>query len=43
MVKEVEKWIRNYRQMKAIAQEVSTLNLALIHRHVPESRAGSKS
>ena len=42
MVKEVEGWIRNYRQLKAITAEVSKLNLALIHRHVPESRAESK-
>jgi hypothetical protein len=43
MVKEVKTWIRNYRQMTAIAKEVSKLNMALIHRHVPESRAASKS
>jgi len=42
MVKEVEEWIRNYWQLKAIVKEVSTLNLAIIHRHVPENRAGSK-
>lgn len=42
MVKEVESWIRNYRRMKRIAEEVSKLNLALIHRHVPESRAAGK-
>lgn len=42
MLKEVRTWIRNYRQMTAIAKEVSKLNMALIHRHVPESRAVSK-
>lgn len=42
MVKEVKEWIGNYRKLKAIIQETSTLNLAIIHRYGPESRAGSK-
>ena len=43
MVKEVKQWTSNYRRMQRIVREVSKLNMALIHRHVPESRAGGKS
>lgn len=40
MIPEVKKWIRNHQQMQRILKEVSKLNMAIIHRHVPESRAG---
>lgn len=39
MVKEVKEWIGNHRRMQRILKEVSKLNMAIIHRHVPESRA----
>lgn len=38
MVTEVSEWIANRRRMERILKEVSKLNMAIIHRHVPESR-----
>lgn len=38
MVEEVRAWIANRRRMERILKEVSKLNMAIIHRHVPESR-----
>ena len=43
MIEEVKEWIKNHRWMQRILKEVSKLNLAIIHRHVPESRGGGKS
>ena len=43
MIPEVKTWIRNHRQMQRILKEVSKLNMAIIHRHVPESRGGGKA
>ena len=37
-VQEVKEWIQNYRQVQRILKELSKLNMALIHRHVPERR-----
>jgi len=42
MVEEVRTWIRNHRQLREILKKVSKLNMAIIHRHVPESQAGGK-
>ena len=41
-VQEVKEWIHNYRQTQRILKELSKLNMALIHRHVPESRAAHR-
>ena len=38
MIKEVREWISNYRRLQRIIKEVSKLDMALIHRHIPESR-----
>lgn len=43
MVPEVQTWIRNHRHMQRILKEVSKLNMAIIHRHVPEHRAADRS
>ncbi len=43
MIPEVKTWIRNHRQLQRILKEVSKLNMAIIHRHVPESRGGGKA
>ena len=43
MVEEVKAWILNYRQTQRILKELSKINMAIIHRHVPESRAGARS
>jgi hypothetical protein len=42
MTKEVKEWIKNHRRLQRILKEVSKLNMAIIHRHIPESRAPSK-
>ena len=42
MVKEVKEWIRNYRRMQRLTEEISKLSMALIHRRVPESRGGGR-
>ncbi len=42
MVEEVKEWIKNHRRMQRILKEVSKLNMAIIHRHIPESRGGVK-
>ena len=42
MVEEVREWTANYRRMQRIIKEISKLNMALIHRHVPENRAAAR-
>jgi integrase len=42
-VEEVREWIKNHRRLQRILKEVSKLNMAIIHRHVPESRGVGKS
>ena len=39
MVKEVERWIRNYRRTKKLLAEASGLSMAIIQAYVPEKRA----
>ena len=38
MTEEVKEWIKNHRRLQRILKEVSKLNMAVIHRHIPESR-----
>jgi hypothetical protein len=42
MVEEVKEWIKNYRQLQKIIKEVSKLDMALIHRHIPGSQGADK-
>ncbi len=42
MVKEVTEWVKNHKRMQRILKEVSKLNMAIIHRHVPESLDDAK-
>lgn len=42
MVGEVKEWIKNYRRLQRIIKEVSKLDMALIHRHVPEGRGDAR-
>ncbi len=42
MVQEVRTWITNHRKLQRMLKEISKLNMAIIHRHVPESRVGAK-
>lgn len=37
MIKEVKAWIRNYKQMQEMVQTISKLNMAIIHRYLPEN------
>jgi len=41
MVKEVQRWIRNYRALKKRLEEISGLSVSIIQRHVPERRAAA--
>ena len=43
MIEEVREWIKNHRRMQRILKEVSKLNMAIIHRYVPENRGENKS
>jgi len=43
MVKEVQTWISNHRRLQFIVKEMSKLNMAIIHRHIPESRDAGQS
>jgi hypothetical protein len=43
MVEEVKEWIRNHRRLQRILKEISKLNMAIIHRHVPEGRGESRN
>lgn len=42
MVEEVKGWIKNQRRLQRILKEVSKLNMAIIHRHVSESRGADR-
>ena len=43
LVSEVKEWNRTYRQLKKLIREVSRYSLAIIHRHVANQRAASRS
>lgn len=36
MTGEVKEWIKNHARLQRIVKEVSKLNMAIIHRHIPE-------
>jgi hypothetical protein len=43
MVQEVQGWVAEYRRVKQLLQAISRHSLAIIHRHVPASRAAGRS
>ena len=43
LVKEVEHWIRNYRRIKKLLADTSTLSMAIIQKYVPGKRAAAAS
>jgi hypothetical protein len=43
LVSEVKKWNRAYQQLKKLIREVSRHSLAMIHGHVANQRAASRS
>ena len=42
MVEEVREWTKNHRRLQRILKEISKLNMAIIHRHVPEGRGDAR-
>lgn len=40
MVKEVQRWISNYRRLKKLLAEASMISIDIIQKYVPEKRAG---
>jgi len=42
LVPEVQAWVNEYKRIKKLMREVSRNSVALIHRHVPASRAGGQ-
>jgi hypothetical protein len=42
MVEEVREWTMNHRRLQRILKEISKLNMAIIHRHVSESRVDDR-
>jgi hypothetical protein len=42
MVEEVRVWTRNHARLQRMLMELSRLNMAIIHRHVPEGRVGGQ-
>lgn len=43
MVPEVKKWTRTYKELKKLIRQVSRQSLALIHGHVANRQAASRS
>jgi len=41
-VKEVKEWMKNYRKAQEIMEKISRLNMAIIHRYVPENQDADK-
>jgi len=42
MVKEVRQWVEEHKRIKKLIREISNNSLAIIHRHVPASRAAAR-
>lgn len=42
MVAEVKQWTKNYRRVYRLLEEVSRLDMAIIHCHVPEGRGDAR-
>lgn len=43
LVKEVNQWIQNYRRIKKLLADTSTLSMTIIQKYVPEKRAAAAS
>ena len=43
LIKEVNQWTRNYRNLKTLMRLVNRRSLAIIHRYVPLKRAAARS
>ena len=42
MVEEVRQWVEEHKRIKRLVREISNNSLAIIHRHVPASRAAAR-
>jgi hypothetical protein len=42
MVEEVTGWVQEHKRVKQLIREISNNSLAIIHRHVPTSRAAAR-
>ena len=42
MVEEVQQWVNEHKRIKTLVQEISTLSVTLIRRHVPANRAAAR-
>ncbi|NQT83588.1 hypothetical protein HQ563_11210 [bacterium] len=42
MVEEVREWVEEHKRVKRLIREISQNSLAIIHRHVPASRAAAR-
>ena len=43
LLKEVKRWIQNYRRIKKLLADTSTLSVTIIQKYVPEKRAAAAS
>jgi len=43
MVEEVKRWVKEHKRVKGLIREISKNSLAIIHRHVPASRAAARA
>lgn len=43
MVEEVRGWVKEHKRVKKLIREISKNSLAIIHRHVPASRAAARA
>ena len=42
MIEEVREWTTTHRRLQRMLKEISKLNMAIIHRHVPEGRGDAR-
>lgn len=43
MVEEVRRWVQEHKRVKRLVREISNNSLAIIHSHVPASRAAARA
>jgi hypothetical protein len=43
MLEEVREWVKEHKRVKKLIREISKNSLAIIHRHVPASRAAARA
>ena len=43
MVEEVRRWVQEHKRVKRLVREISNNSLAIVHSHVPASRAAARA